>query len=305
MHLKTMHLKPKRKKGVKNMSRIAKFFIICGAVFILGIGLVIAGFATGGLKDIDNISDKYDWLDCGPGNIQTEHKTALEFNSINVEGSADVIIADPSEWTEVKNLIEDEGEASMTTAEAGDVVTCWGENYEKPDVKVEEGVLKINSKSAWEDGGHISMNFTSDDGIPDIIIICPDSELTSIKVNNQDGDTDIYGVKFASGDITTANGDIDLASVTCRQLNITNSNGDVGLDGTFTGDTSVKADEGDVEFNTSASRADYSIDIQTENGDVTDSGNSELGPVYRMNGGQNMLKLRTVDGDIDLTFGDA
>ena len=68
---------------------------------------------------------------------------------------------------------------------------------------------------------------------------------------------------------------------------------------------SVKADEGDVEFNTSASRADYSIDIQTENGDVTDSGNSELGPVYRMNGGQNMLKLRTVDGDIDLTFGDA
>ena len=67
----------------------------------------------------------------------------------------------------------------------------------------------------------------------------------------------------------------------------------------------MKADEGDVEFNTSASRADYSIDIQTENGDVTDSGNSELWPVYRMNGGQNMLKLRTVDGDIDLTFGDA
>ena len=74
------------------MSKLAKFFIICAAVCVVGIVMSFAGYAAGGVDNLQKVADKHDWLNVGPNSTETDIITVGEFQSIETEGSLDIAV---------------------------------------------------------------------------------------------------------------------------------------------------------------------------------------------------------------------
>lgn len=286
------------------MSKLAKFFIICGAVFIIGIGLMLVGVCSGGVEDIDKVAEEHGWMEGSPGVIQTETHDDFDYDSVSIDGTADVMICGTECKQNLIDFISDkDGQLPEGGVNPGDVVICWGENVIKPETSVDRGVLKIDIAQEEYDGA-IEMNFTSEDGVPGIAILCPEEGLADLDINSPFGDVDIYGVTYESAKILSESSDVDLQMVTSGKLNVQGDCTDVELNGTFKGETSVTVTSGDINFETSLNRSAYNIDINAPCGDIED-GETELeGTTYERDGGEIPLKLRADTGDVDLWFGD-
>jgi len=160
------------------MSKLAKFFIICAAVCVLGIVMSFAGYAAGGVDDLQKVADKHEWLIVGPNSTETDLLTVGEFQSIEAEGSLDITVIAPGEELDeeaVPNFVED----MYYQGTAGTVAVKWGKGNGAPVVTNENGVLKIKGSS--EDFDTAQVNLTGEDPSPDVIVFCSDNELESIK----------------------------------------------------------------------------------------------------------------------------
>lgn len=293
------------------MSKLTKFFIICSAIFVIGIGMAAGGCAAGGTADIDKLADKYDWISGSPGELQVEKTQGLEFDSIEVNGSMEVYIVglrglqNGLITDDADDLIDEFGGDINTlyNSTAGDVVIFHGSNVAAPEVKVENGVLKIYGTE--QDSGGFELNLTGEGRDPDVLIFCDDKTLNSINVNNPYGDTDIYGVGYGHAAVTSDAGDIEIKGVSGGGLTVSANYGDIELSGTFSGETNVRSETGDIDFETSADRNEFSIYVQTDTGTIED-GDIELdGDNYTQAGGTNILKLESEYGDIEFRFGNA
>ncbi|MDO4834518.1 MAG: DUF4097 family beta strand repeat-containing protein [Bacillota bacterium] len=291
------------------MNRIKKCFIICAAVFCIGTGMCLGGVFAGGISDIDKVAKNHDWLVGSPGKIQVAGGGEIDFDSVEATGNLDLVLLGseymkspgdeylPSELSEVISA-EQPGE--------GTVLIACGKNVEVPKNYVDNGTLKIEGNPG--DDGVLTINFSSDDVTPTVVVFCGDKSLKKIDASNNFCDFVIQGVSFEKAELWGSDNDIVMDGVRSGSLKIDGNCTDADLRGDFFGTTDIEIDDGDVEIETSVSREEYAMDIYAEDGDIEIAdGEIEVDEKpwkYSCEGGPNKLNIRIARGDVELFFGD-
>lgn len=298
------------------MSRLAKFFIICAAVCVLGIVMTFAGYAAGGVDDLQKVADKHEWLNVGPNSTETDVLEVGEFQSIEAEGSLDIAVLAPASVKDeaAPDFVED----MYYEGAEGTVVVRWGKGNGAPVVTNEDGVLKI--KGSTDSIDNVEVNLTGDDPSPDVVVFCSDNELESININGKYGDTAIAGVKSKSTKVNADSGDIEIEDVEGGELTAQTQTGDIAAGGiaggklalkTGTGDIdisncageiSAETTTGDIEFETTLPQSQFEMDLSVNTGEISVNEDSIDPNEFYSKGEPNKLTFRTDTGDIDVNF---
>ncbi|MBQ3321858.1 MAG: DUF4097 family beta strand repeat protein [Firmicutes bacterium] len=299
------------------MSKLAKFFIICAAVCVLGIVMSFAGYAAGGVDDLQKVADKHEWLNVGPNSTETDLLTVGEFQSIEAEGSLDITVIAPGEELDeeaVPNFVED----MYYQGTAGTVAVKWGKGNGAPVVTNENGVLKIKGSS--EDIDTAQVNLTGEDPSPDVIVFCSDNELESIHINDKYGDTAIVCVKSKNTKITAESGDIVIENVEGGEIAAETNTGDINADNIVSskmalkagtgdidisecgGEISAETATGDIEFAAALPQSQFEMDLSINTGEISINEDTIDAKEFYAKGEPNKLVFRTDTGDIDADF---
>ena len=299
------------------MSRLAKFFIICAAVCVLGIVMTFAGYAAGGVDDLQKVADKHEWLNVGPNSTETDILDVGEFQSIESEGSLDILVIAPGEELDeeaVPNFIED----MYYGGTAGTVAVRWGKGEGAPVVKNEDGVLKIKGDS--EDIDTVEVNLTGEDPSPDVVVFCSDKELESININGKYGDAAIVLVKSKNIKVTADSGDIEIEDVEGGEITAETKTGDIHADNIVSskmtlkagtgdidiskcvGEISAETTTGDIEFAAALSQNQFEMDLSVNTGEISVNEDAIDQKEFYSKGQPNKLVLKTDTGDIDVDF---
>ena len=298
------------------MSRLAKFFIICAAVCVLGIVMTFAGYAAGGVDDLQKVADKHEWLNVGPNSTETDVLEVGEFQSIEAEGSLDIAVLAPASVKDeaAPDFVED----MYYEGAEGTVVVRWGKGNGAPVVTNEDGVLKI--KGSTDSIDNVEVNLTGDDPSPDVVVFCSDNELESININGKYGDTAIAGVKSKSTKVNADSGDIEIEDVEGGEITAETQTGDIAAGGiaggklalkTGTGDIdiskcageiSAETTTGDIEFETTLPQSQFEMDLSVNTGEISVNEDSIDPNEFYSKGEPNKLTFRTDTGDIDVNF---
>ncbi|MBE6046531.1 MAG: DUF4097 domain-containing protein [Clostridiales bacterium] len=299
------------------MSKLAKFFIICAAVCVLGIVMSFAGYAAGGVDDLQKVADKHEWLIVGPNSTETDLLTVGEFQSIEAEGSLDITVIAPGEELDeeaVPNFVED----MYYQGTAGTVAVKWGKGNGAPVVTNENGVLKIKGSS--EDFDTAQVNLTGEDPSPDVIVFCSDNELESIHINDKYGDTAIVCVKSKNTKITAESGDIVIENVEGGEIAAETNTGDINADNIVSskmalkagtgdidisecgGEISAETATGDIEFAAALPQSQFEMDLSINTGEISINEDTIDAKEFYAKGEPNKLVFRTDTGDIDADF---
>ena len=299
------------------MSKLAKFFIICAAVCVLGIVMTFAGYAAGGVDDLQKVADKHDWLNVGPDSTETDLLTVGEFQSIEAEGSLDITVVAPGKELDeeaVPNFVED----MYYEGTAGTVAVKWGKGNGAPVVTNENGVLKI--KGNFEDIDTAQVNLTGEDPSPDVIVFCSDNELENIHINDKYGDTAIVCVKSKNTKITAESGDIEIEDVEGGEIAAETNTGDINADNIVSSKMTLKTGTGDIDFSECVGeisaetttgdigfaavlpQSQFEMDFSVNTGEISVNEEAINAKEFYAKGEPNKLLFRTNTGDIDADF---
>ena len=299
------------------MSKLAKFFIICAAVCVLGIVMTFAGYAAGGVDDLQKVADKHEWLNVGPNSTETDVLTVGEFQSVEAEGSLDIVVLAPGEdldEEDVPNFIED----MYYGGTAGTVAVKWGKGNGAPEVTNENGVLKIKGDSESID--KVEVNLTGEDPSPDVVVFCSDNELESINIKGKYGDTAVVCVKSKSTKVTAESGDIEIEDVEGGEIAAETNTGDIHADNIVcskmtlkagtgdidisecVGEISAETTTGDIEFAAALPQSQFEIDLSVNTGEISINEDAIDSKEFYAKGEPNKLVLRTDTGDIDADY---
>ena len=300
------------------MSKLAKFFIICAAVCVVGIVMSFAGYAAGGVDNLQKVADKHDWLNVGPNSTETDIITVGEFQSIETEGSLDIAVIAAGKEMDEEGAVPDFIEDMNFGGTAGTVAVRWGKDYGAPEVTNENGVLKIKGNAESIDTAQV--NLTGDDPSPDVVVFCADKELESIHINGKYGDADVAGVNSKSVKVTAESGDIEIEDVKCDEVEAETNTGDIDADNIVGSKITLKADTGDIdisecvgeinaetttgdiEFATVLPQNQFEMDLALKTGEISVNEDAIEQKEFYSKGEPNKLVLRTDTGDIDADF---
>ena len=297
---------------MRNVSNTAKFFIVCAVVFGIGLLATAIGAAAGGIEDFGKVAEKREWIQGDPGKKVEEYVEIGDFDSVEIKGCADVNFM-TEKW-------------SAEDGKPGRVKIVRGSKVEAPDVKVEKGVLYIDSPETEFEG--ISVSLSDVPRTPGVFVYCTEKQLEKITAESTSGgDLSFMGIRFKKADIRSDSGDVFLKGVRGETLNIKVNSGDIAasgriggpasvrsvagdirLSGKFLGETEVDIKEGDFSFETTLAMEKYAVDAKALAGDVrvTASGKTfeydEENNRVDLKGGPNSLTVQSLDGDIELVF---
>ena len=245
-----------------------------------------------------------------------------------------------SEWLEdhdLKNLVggtvakaivqsAELSEDETAAPEAGHVLIAHGDKAEAPKVSVEKGVLNITAPRSSMEG--ISIDFSSTPATPIVCVFCTEDMLASIRADAASGDIWCCGISFDKANIKSASGDVNMTKVNgnntiievtsgdaalsgkfSKSTSIDSKSGDICLGGTILGETDLNSASGDVEIDTKLSAKKYEIKAEALSGDIVMSEggtdvelDDEEENKLTLEGGPNKIAVRTLSGDIDLSF---
>lgn len=281
------------------MSKMAKFFAVCGAVCVLGIILTVAGVATGGVQGLEKFEGSHSWFNVGPMDSETDLLEVGDYDSIKVDGNMDVALIGPDfvdvldaefagEW-----LTEDYNEEL-----AGNVIVNWKEGTGEPDIQVVEGVLTIKANEAGPD---MEVNLSADDSSPDIIVFCKGKEIKNVDISLGYGDVAIGGIECENMNVNSKSGDIELAEVNCGKMMLKMNAGDIEFTN-CKGDMEAEVNSGDIEFDTALKMDEFNVTLHTASGDIQINDSDEEFKDFTHEGGPNKITFRTNAGDIEADF---
>ena len=291
------------------MNKLLKFFIICAMAFCVGLGLMLGGIFSGGVDGINKVAEKHDWLAGSPGKMQITTMNDMDFDSVETAGQVDLVLigtefmTTDSDWPLPDSLASTIKE---NIPEEGTVLICHGKNVAAPEYNVENGVLKIEGGAP--DGGVVSMNFSSDDGVPKVVVFCGDKKLKNIATSNNWCDVTMLGNSFENASISGSDNNVFMEAVRSDGLKIDGERTDVSLHGDFHGTTDITTSDSDVHIETCINRAEYAMDVVSEYGDIElDNGEVEIDEYpwkYSCEGEPNKIKVKNSFGDVKVYYGD-
>lgn len=300
---------------MRELSKLAKFFIICGIVFVVGIVCTVAGAAMGGPQDIEKLADRYDWIQGEPGERGVTSYPVEEFHSVAVTGDCDVWLVGKSFYKNASRMAQDDllTSGEMDLIEENKVLVIAGDKVVQPEITVSEGVLTINAGPRQETSG---ISLSSGSWTPQILVCCPMDPLESLSVSNDYSDLTCLGTAWKNADIQTNSGYTSMEGVDSAGLSLETESGDCELEGSFVKTTSLKTESGDVKISTSLAKEEYGLNLGTGSGDIELDGEEaaegadeedfeEDGSKARVqiNGGPHTISAETESGDISIAFG--
>lgn len=275
---------------MKNMSNIAKFFVVCAVIFTLGLVLTIGGCAAGGMTEVREAVNNGGWSISGRPAETGITEGEYEFSSVEVKGDSDIVIAGSKYYKDVLA----ENELSGIEAKAGKVVVIYDKDGRIPEIKTEEGRLIIDTEADLDP--HFNDSFFE----PTVIVLCPDAELESLKADSPACDLDVKGVSFRAADIDMDAGDIDMKDIISGGISIKSDAGDVEIAGVLKGLTEVKADAGSVEIDVFNGIKSYTMDLRADAGDIKVGEDESFASNYEQKGGDDTIRVIANAGDIEI-----
>ena len=301
------------------MSKMAKFFITCGAVCVLGIILTVAGFAAGGVENLEKVESSHSWFNVGSTDAETDVIEVGDYDSIKADGTMDVAVIGSNfvyglDAEFAGNWLMDEYREEF----AGNVIVNWKKGTEMPEVKVEKGVLMIHSKT---EAPEVEVNLSGDDFAPDVIVFCSKEQLKNVdlgldygdiavggidcdamKVSEGAGDVELNGIKCGNMEVSIKTGDIEASDVTNGKQTYNVRTGDIQLSN-CEGDITAETTTGDIEFDAVEDMSKYEVSLHAGTGDVQANDSDEEAKDFSAAGGPNKLACKTGTGDIEVDFG--
>ena len=135
---------------------------------------------------------------------------------------------------------------------------------------------------------------------PKVIVFCGDEELGSVIVSSEACDLEMMGVSFKTADLGMNAGDIDLKDIISGGLKIETDAGDIDIAGVLKGSTDVKSDAGSVEIDVFNGIAAYTMDLQSDAGEIKVGEDEIDGTSYTQKGGKDSITAGTDAGDIEI-----
>ena len=260
-----------------------RFLIICAVV--VGIGLILAaiGAAAGGVRGVEKLAERYEWISGPTENEQQILDSAQSFDSIKISGDMGL------------NIVKG-NEDSVKLIYPKDSGTC--------DMKVENNTL-IADYSYKEDGAVISLS--DEDSGPCLVITRRDpASIKSIEANLGFGDVDLESITVDTVNLTLENGDVELSDTCIGTFKADVDYGDCELGGAFNGNITVNSNNGDIDIRTSLPESSYTISAKSNCGDIEAGGlKREAGGELQSGNGSCMMQLYTHYGDISVNCGSA
>ena len=301
------------------MSKLAKFFITCGAVCVLGIILTVAGFATGGVDNLEKVESSHSWFNVGPVDAETDVIEVGDYDSIKADGTLDVAVIGPNfvyglDADFAGNWLTEEYREEF----AGNVIVNWKKGTQMPEVKVEKGVLMIHSNA---EAPEVEVNLSGDDSASDVIVFCSKEQLKNVdlgldygdiavggigcdtmKVSVGAGDVELNGIKCGSMEVSSKTGDVEASDITGGKQVYNVKTGDIQLSN-CTGDITAETVTGDIKFDAVEDMSKYEVSLHAGTGDVEVNDSDKEVQDFSAAGGPNKLACKTGTGDIEADFG--
>lgn len=272
---------------MKNMSKTAKFFVICAVVFTLGLVLTIGGCAAGGIAGIQEAVDGR-LPDNGPAETEMTEGD-YEFSSIEASGDADFVFVGSKYYSRIL----DDKDITGSEAKTGKVITVYEKGHAAPEIKTEDGKLIINADVDNE--VHFSELFE-----PTVIVFCDDKELESVSVKSSACDLEMKGVSFRNANIEMNAGDVELTDIISGGLRVVTDAGDTNIAGVLRGITDVDSDAGSIEINVFTGIRGYTMELHADAGDIKVGADEIDGNDFKQEGGADVIKVKTDAGDIEI-----
>lgn len=191
--------------------------------------------------------------------------------------------------------------------------TYFESEKETYDIEVDDGTLYIRKRVSLMAG---LFRFRSEPEHVKITLYLPDHYNGSLSIATVDGDIRVYGVsasdltvKTTDGDISvnrthingaasckTTDGDITVGSITAAEASLKTTDGDILLDRPLvSGRITARTTDGGIKGLLAGRDLDYSFSVRVVDGrsNVRSGGN-----------GRTLCELKTVDGNIDVSFED-
>ena len=276
---------------MKNMSRTAKFFLICAVIFTLGLVLTVGGCAAGGIAGIEKAVDGNEWsVNTDPVDVGTIEDD-FEFSSIEATGDADFVIVGSKYYEDAL----DDADIEDIEAKAGKVVVIYDKSKKAPEVRTDGDRLVIEAGK-----GDNNIYFSEEYFGPKVIVFCDDKELESISVSSSACDLDIKGVSFKKADLGMNAGDVDLKDIISGGLKVGSDAGEIDIAGVLKGSTEVKTDAGSINIDVFNGITSYTMDLHTDAGELSIGDEEVDGGDYSQKGGDDSITARTDAGDINI-----
>lgn len=285
-------------KGLK------RFFIICGIVCCVGLLMTAVGYFTGGIRGMDDMSERYSWINSGKAemtslSLRDSAGADVKFDSVAVTGDMNV---------------------TFISGDNADTTLTYDKNSQQPVFEVRDGVLTVDAR---EINDTALINLGGGDRTPYLTVCVPAGErleradidtsygdvemkgisVETVKISAGYGDVDMSDVSYGNMEIIADYGDVTGSAVVSGGLIIRADYGDVNLRGEISGDTDITVDYGDVDIQTSLAESMYSFDVNVDYGDLRIGVNSygDTGRIVQ-GSGDNLIKVTSDAGDVAVDF---
>lgn len=274
----------------------------CVALFIIGALLLVIGIANGG-KLFFNI-------DFGNHKVITSNKEVMieGDETVNEFSGIDVEIADGD-----LKIVEGDGYKIR--------YNLYGEN--RPDIKVEDGVLKFKENHKKSDN-YFNFNLTGfeDEFRPFVEITVPEGVvLKDNAISIALGDVEIAGMGLEETSFNVANGDLKLKNVTADSLDIVDAYGQVDISESDIKELDMDIDYGDIncidlragtvkinnafgdtKLDMAGEEADYSLDVELSVGEFELNGKKVKNKYSQNKDKEKKISVEIASGDLEITF---
>ena len=290
------------------LNKVAKFFIIAAAAFVLGLFLFVIGLTTGGVDGFHKVAKDHSWVNDASAVVHTI-ETDGGFNAVEATGMCDIVLVGEDYQDKA---IRDYHLNEVENLGPGTVVLRYGDNYNEPEVTMDNGTLEISSIQDNTEQFTFGINLSDDTVWPTAIIFCNDKELKSVKVSSEYADVEMMGVAFENADIELNDGDVEFENIKSKGLKIDTEYGDIEVSGDLTGKTELISKDGDIEVDTLKNYEEYTIKAGAVDGDIKvgetemeisydEDGDDQEGVYqYTQKGGKDSLTIKTSYGDIEI-----
>ena len=265
---------------------LAITLIICAILFIVGGVLIVLGIANGGAM-IFNID-------------YAHHKVNTSSSKEIISGNEDV---DP--FTDIE-IDVDAAAVTIVKGESYHVdYKLSADAYDKVDIGVESGKLKINAKHKSNYLSLLPENAELKDGTITVDagnIGVKDLSFDNFTVDSDAGKVTLENATIGSSSLDTDAGDIDITGSDLEKLTIDTDAGKIDIDESKVDKLEVNTDFGDVDVKLIGEEADYAFDIKVDAGDISVCGKN-MGNKYNANEDKDKKIVMNVDaGNVDIEF---
>ncbi len=284
---------------------------MAGTLFVLGLILNLAGTAMGGREEsiryYEQWWEEHSWHEAlGPIQVDPEgihiggeNGIHVDSDGVDIGGSGGIHVGHHGKGQAAgnKQLLESGGLTGITAVDVdvsqGDVWLQEGEEFSvslgwsinnyNMSYQVKDGTLRVEDENL---GGHHLESFS---GNCTAIITVP------------------AGTQLEKLDLSTAWGDIEVdAAITAQKADLSTNMGDVVCQGLQAAELEAESDLGDVRLYLPGDRGEYTWELETNMGELTEDGEKRSGGLgevaYRSGTGPNSVEASSSLGNVEISF---